>query len=109
LAGCTAEDTIHVFVYKVLPDLYVPGAFTPNGDGKNDIFRPIPIGIEKLHYFKVYNRLGQLIYSTTIQKQGWDGTFKGKPQDPGVFVWTAEAVDYLGKTVFKKGIVTLIR
>ena len=109
LAGCTAEDTIHVSVYKVLPDLYVPDAFTPNGDGNNEIFRPIPIGIKKLNYFKVYNRLGQLIYSTTIQKQGWDGTFKGRPQDPGVFVWIAEGVDYLGKTLVRKGSVTLIR
>ncbi len=109
LAGCTAEDTIHVYVYKVLPDLYVPDAFTPNGDGKNDIFRPIPIGIKKLNYFKVYNRLGQLIYSTDVQKAGWDGTFKGQPQDPGVFVWIAEGIDYLGKTVFRKGSVTLIR
>ncbi|MDE3184797.1 MAG: gliding motility-associated C-terminal domain-containing protein [Bacteroidota bacterium] len=109
LAGCTAEDTIHVNVYKVLPDLYVPDAFTPNGDGINDVFRPIPIGIKKLNYFKVYNRLGQLVYSTTLQKAGWDGTFKGQPQDPGVFVWIAEAVDYLGKTVFRKGSVTLIR
>ncbi len=109
LAGCIAQDTIHVTVYKVLPDLYVPDAFTPNGDGKNDIFKPIPIGIKKLNYFKVYNRLGQLIYSTTVQKRGWDGTFKGQPQDPGVFVWIAEGVDYLGKTLYRKGSVTLIR
>lgn len=108
-AGCTAEDTIHVTVYKILPDLYVPDAFTPNGDGVNDIFRPIPIGIKKLNYFKVYNRLGQLIYSTTIQKQGWDGTFKGQPQDAGVFVWIAEGEDYLGKKLDRKGSVTLIR
>lgn len=109
LAGCTAKDTIYVTVYKVLPDLYVPDAFTPNGDGKNDIFRPIPIGIKKLNFFKVYNRLGQLVYSTNIQKAGWDGTFKGQPQDPGVFVWIAEGVDYLGKTIIRKGSVTLIR
>jgi len=109
LAGCTAEDTIHVSVYKVLPDLYVPDAFTPNGDGINDVFRPIPIGIKKLNYFKVYNRLGQLVYSTTTQKQGWNGTFKGQPQDPGVFVWIAEGVDYLDKTLERKGSVTLIR
>jgi len=109
VAGCTAEDTINVMVYKVLPDFYIPDAFTPNGDGLNDIFRPIPIGIKTLNYFKVYNRLGELVYSTTVQKQGWDGTFKGKPQDPGVFVWITEGVDYLGKTLYRKGSVTLIR
>ncbi len=108
-AGCKAQDSINVTVYKVKPDLYVPNAFTPNGDGDNDIFRPVPIGIKTLNYFKVYNRLGQLIYSTNVQEQGWDGTFKGQPQDPGVFVWIAEAIDYLGNKIFKKGSVTLIR
>lgn len=109
LAGCTATDTINVTVYKIKPDLYVPGAFTPNGDGKNDIFRPIPIGMRSLKFFKVYNRLGQLMFSTNIQNQGWDGTFKGSLQDAGVFVWVAEGEDYLGKIIFRKGNVTLIR
>ncbi|MEO6906063.1 MAG: T9SS type B sorting domain-containing protein, partial [Ginsengibacter sp.] len=109
VVGCFSIDTINVTVYKVKPDLYVPDAFTPNDDGKNDVFGPIPIGIKKLNFFKIYNRFGQLIYSTNVQKQGWDGTLKGQPQDAGVFVWMAEAVDYLGKVIFKKGSVTLIR
>ncbi len=108
-AGCFSFDTILVTVYKVKPDLYVPDAFTPNGDALNDVFRPIPIGIKTLNFFKVYNRLGELVFSTTEQKVGWDGTFKGQPQDPGVFVWMAEGVDYLGKVIFKKGSVTLLR
>jgi hypothetical protein len=73
------------------------------------VFRPIPIGIKSLTFFKVYNRLGELVFSTNTQKEGWDGTFKGQPQDPGVFVWMAEGIDYLGKVIFKKGSVTLIR
>jgi gliding motility-associated-like protein len=109
LAGCSSTDTINITVYKVKPDLYVPDAFTPNGDGKNDIFRPIPIGMKSLKFFKVYNRLGQLIYSTNIINQGWDGTFKGAAQDPGLFVWIAEGEDYLGKIIFRKGNVTLLR
>jgi gliding motility-associated-like protein len=108
-AGCFSLDTINVTVYQVKPDLFVPDAFTPNGDGLNDVFKPVPVGIKKLNFFKVYNRLGELVFSTTAQKAGWDGTFKGQPQDPGVFVWMAEAVDYLGKVIFKKGSVTLIR
>jgi gliding motility-associated-like protein len=108
-AGCFSIDTIHVTVYKVKPDLFVPDAFTPNGDGMNDVFKPIPVGIKSLTFFKVYNRLGELVFSTNKQKEGWDGTFKGQPQDPGVFVWMAEGIDYLGKVIFKKGSVTLIR
>lgn len=108
-AGCSATDTINITVYQVKPDLFVPNAFTPNGDGKNDLFRPILIGMRSLNFFRVYNRLGQLVFSTTTQKDGWDGTFRGQPQDAGVFVWMAEGVDYLGKTIFKKGSVMLIR
>ena len=109
LAGCTAEDTIDVMVYKILPDILVPNAFSPNGDGINDIFRPIAVGIKEFLYFKVYNRRGELIFSTSAQKQGWDGNFKGAPQDADVYVWIAKGIDYLGKTIFKKGSVSLIR
>jgi len=109
LAGCTAEDTINVLVYKVLPDIFVPDAFSPNGDGLNDIFRPVAVGIKQLLYFKVYNRRGELVFSTTTQKQGWDGIYKGAPQDADVYVWMAKAIDYMGKTLFKKGTAALIR
>ncbi len=108
-AGCSATDTINVTVYKVKPGLYVPNVFTPNGDGINDVFTPIPIGMKSLKYFKVYNRGGELIFSTSTQNKGWDGTFKGKPLDADVFVWIVEGIDYENKTIFQKGSVTLIR
>lgn len=108
-AGCNATDTIDVIVYKVKPGLYVPSAFTPNDDGLNDVFRPVPIGMKSIKYFKVYDRRGQLMFSTTIQNKGWDGKFKGAPQDSQVFVWIVEGVDYQGKVIFQKGTVTLIR
>ncbi len=108
-AGCTATDTINVIVYKVDPGLYVPNAFTPNGDGKNDVFRPIPIGMKFIKYFRVYNRSGQLIFSTSIQNKGWDGTFKGAPQDANIYVWIVEGVDYQNKIIFEKGSVMLVR
>ena len=108
-AGCKSSDTINIIVYKVKPGIFVPNSFTPNGDGLNDIFRPVLLGMKSLHFFRVYNRAGQLVFSTSVQKQGWDGTFKGSDQDSNVFVWTVEGEDYLGKTVFEKGSVTLIR
>ncbi len=112
-AGCFATDTISVKVYKVLPSIFVPTAFSPNGDGKNDVFRPIAVGIKQINYFKVFNRWGVLIYSSAKnfyeQNTGWDGRYKGVPQDSDVYVWIVEGVDYLGKNITQKGTVTLIR
>ena len=107
--GCTASDFIDVTVFRIDPDIYVPNAFTPNGDGKNDIFRPILIGMKELRYFRVYNRFGQLVYSTSDMGKGWDGTFRGRGQDPATYVWYAEALTYLGDVRFKKGSVILVR
>jgi gliding motility-associated-like protein len=108
--GCIGYDTIKVRVFKVDAGLYVPDAFTPNGDGKNDIFRPISLGLKSLDIFRVYNRWGQLLYSTTdINGGGWDGTFAGKPQDPATYVWYAEGTDYRNIKIKNKGYVVLIR
>lgn len=107
--GCQARDTINVKVFFVAPDLYVPSAFTPGEDGLNDLFRPIPLGIKQLDFFRVYNRWGELVYETKMFGDGWNGKFKGKPQETGTYVWQAQAVDYTGKVIFKKGSVILIR
>ncbi len=107
--GCFDMDTINVRVFKVAPDLYVPTAFSPDADGVNDIFRPIALGIKSLEYFRVYNRWGQLVYTTTQIGAGWDGKLKGADQPLGTYVWYAEATDYLGKKIKKKGSVILIR
>jgi len=112
-AGCFATDTISIKVFKVLPGIYVPTAFTPNGDGNNDVFKPIPIGIKSITRFKVFNRWGVLMYSNESSFYehpiGWDGQFKGRPQDSGVYVWIVEGIDYLDKKITQKGSVTLIR
>ncbi len=109
-AGCFDYDSIRVKVYKVAAGLYVPSAFSPNGDGKNDIFRPIALGMKSLDIFKVYNRWGQMLYSgTDMNGGGWDGSFAGKGQDPATYVWYAEGTDYNNKKIKKKGYVVLIR
>src|SRR6185369_13722855 len=90
-AGCQGTATVTLKVYKG-PDIYVPSAFTPNGDGKNDRFYPFPVGIKKLNYFRVYNRWGQLLFSTSQLSEGWDGEFGGTRQASGTYVWVAQAV-----------------
>jgi gliding motility-associated-like protein len=107
--GCFDTDSIRVKVYKIAADLLVPSGFSPNGDGDNDIFRPILIGMRSLDLFKVYNRWGQLLYANTDANSGWDGTYNGKPQDPATYVWYAEGTDYKGTKIRKKGYVVLIR
>ncbi len=106
--GCFAYDTINIRVFKTSPDIFVPNAFTPERTG-NRIFRPILAGVSTLHYFRVYSRTGQLLYSTSRAGQGWDGTFNGIPQAIGGYVWVADASDYTGRTILRKGTVILIR
>jgi PKD repeat protein len=106
--GCFAYDTIHIKVFTTAPDIFVPNAFTP-GSSTNNIFRPIPVGISKMEYFRVYNRNGMLLYSSSQIGAGWDGSYHGKPQSVGGYVWMAQGTDYTGKLVTKKGTVVLIR
>jgi gliding motility-associated-like protein len=106
--GCTGEAFVTIKVYDG-PEIYVPNAFTPNNDGRNDIFRPFPVGIKKLNYFRVYNRWGQVIYATSTLNAGWDGKVNGVEQPPGTYVWVAEAVTKNDKVIAKKGTVVLIR
>lgn len=107
--GCTDYDTILVKYYKVAPDFYIPSAFTPNNDGLNDILTPLALGLKSVDLFMVYNRWGQLMFKTNYIEQGWNGYFKGKPQDTGTYVWYAEGIDYQGKPLRKKGTVVLVR
>lgn len=107
--GCFGDDDVIVRVYRSSPDILVPSAFTPNSDGKNDVLKPIVIGITQLKYFRIYNRWGQLLYTTTDAGRGWDGTYQGVKQPAGAYVFTAEGVDYRNKPVFKKGTAVLIR
>jgi gliding motility-associated-like protein len=106
--GCLATDKIKIQVYKG-PDIYVPNAFTPNRDLKNDILKAIPVGIKDFHYFRIYDRWGSLIFSTTNAAIGWDGRIKGTEQSTNTYVWMAEGTDYRGNTVQRKGSVIIIK
>jgi gliding motility-associated-like protein len=108
--GCMDSATVRVNIYSTLPEIYVPTAFTPNGDGRNDYFKIVSPGIERIKVFRVYNRWGQLVFDSPVTHiTGWDGSYNGKPLPSDTFVWMVQAVDYTGKAHFKKGTVTLIR
>ncbi len=108
LAGCLTVDTQHVQTIKEVK-VYVPTAFSPNNDGRNDLLRPIMLGVKELKYFRVFNRWGQMIYNQQAGGQGWDGNVKGQVQTSAVYVWMMEAIGLDNRKYFQKGTVLLVR
>lgn len=106
--GCESYDTINIKIYKG-PDIYVPTAFTPNNDGRNDILKPVAVGITLFDYFVVYNRYGQEVYKSNDPNRGWDGRVKGMEQQTGNFIWMVSGTDFRGNKIFRKGFVLLIK
>jgi gliding motility-associated-like protein len=88
--------------------LYIPNAFTPNGDGLNDIFQPKGRGIQKYH-LKIYDRWGSVVFESHDFMLGWDGGEKGKQLTDEVYTWRIEAVDVGGNVKEFTGYVTLAR
>ncbi|MBX7093075.1 MAG: PKD domain-containing protein [Flavobacteriales bacterium] len=107
--GCT-----DVITYQVTVEgdyiLFTPNTFTPNGDGKNDVFIPVGIGISMDEYeMLVFNRWGELIFETHNPNTGWDGTHKGEPAKQDVYVWKVKAFDHRGVQHDYIGHITLLR
>lgn len=108
IAGCIGYDTIWIKAFNGVK-YYVPNAFSPNGDGLNDVFRPIPAGIASTELFRIFNRYGELVYETSQWMKGWDGLWKGRAQPGGNYVWILKGKDRNGKTIEMEGNVMLIR
>jgi gliding motility-associated-like protein len=107
-AGCSATASIAIKVYSA-SDIFVPNAFTPNGDGHNDVLRAIPVGIKEFSYFAIFDHWGQRVFFTVNAATGWDGMFKGQRQEAGAYVWMAGGVNYNGANLSRRGTVILIR
>jgi gliding motility-associated-like protein len=105
--GCkTIADTMNI---KVYPEIFIPNAFTPNGNGVNDTWDiPASAAYPGFELF-VYDRYGQLIFHTTKTPVSWDGTYKGKQQPVGVYVYALSMTLQDGTVVNKKGTINLIR
>ena len=102
--NCKNSDTTHV----LLIDMYIPNAFTPNNDNNNDKVFVRGDFFAKID-FKIFNRLGELVFHTTDQNIGWDGTFKGHDQDMGVYYYYFSGTLIDGREVEQTGNITLIR
>ena len=106
--GCVASGSREIDP-SVCCNVPFPNAFSPNGDGHNDVFRPIPMrAYHRYHVFRIENRWGQTIFESSNNKAEWDGTFNGVLQDIGVYFYYLK-YDCDGKTIEQKGDVTLIR
>lgn len=106
--GCRSMDTMTVFV-ESLDDIYVPTAFSPNNDGVNDLYYPVPKGIVDLVEFKIYNRWGQQVFHTNDFANAWDGIHNGEKQEIGTYIYVIIGYDYLGQLVTRKGNLVLLR
>lgn len=109
--ACSEKATILVEAYTagcIEKDVFVPNTFTPNGDGQNDLLYVRGLKVDII-YFAVYNRWGEMVFETTDKTKGWDGIYKGRPADVGVFGWYLKVKCLNGEETFKKGNVTLIR
>jgi gliding motility-associated-like protein len=113
-SGCVAKDDITIYVECAYANLFMPTAFSPNRDGKNDIYYPITRGIRVINRFSVFNRVGQMLFDSknfipNNKKIGWDGRYKGLDQSGEAYVFILEAVCDLGETIVKKGSFLLLR
>jgi gliding motility-associated-like protein len=109
--GCEYDDSITIYVIDIIceePFIYVPNAFTPNDDETNDIFY-LRTNQGTQIYLAVFDRWGEKLFETFDKTKGWDGTYRGRKCDPGVFVYYCEVICYNNKLFVKKGNVTLIR
>jgi gliding motility-associated-like protein len=107
--NCTGADSMLIQPKDCLMGLYVPTAFTPNHDGKNDIFKPTLLGNIVKYEFSIYNRWGQRLFYTVEPNKGWDGLNGGKTQDTNVFVWVCKYQLEGEEMKMARGTVTLIR
>jgi gliding motility-associated-like protein len=110
--GCISTDTVNIKISCAESKIHIPNAFTPNQDGLNEKFGIRGMGIREIKYFRIYNRFGQLIFEKRNFDLGdplgdWDGTYKGKPVDPGSYIYMTE-MSCNENSFTRKGTVTIL-
>ena len=109
--GCVFKDSVTIYVKEVNcgePFIFVPNAFSPDGDGKNDVLY-VRTQVAEDIYFAVYNRWGEKVFETKDKNKGWDGTINGKKAEQGVYVYKLQVFCFTDEIFEKSGNVTLIR
>lgn len=106
--GCRSSDSVKIDA-KPCCELYFPNVFSPNNDGKNDVFRPVTVGNHNIASFRILNRWGQVVYESRNERNGWDGTYNGKPQDVGTYYYYLKYQCSTNEYFEQKGEVLLLR
>jgi gliding motility-associated-like protein len=106
--GCTLIDTVTVIVDIFCGDVFVPNAFSPNGDNQNDVLYVRGACIETMDFY-VFNRLGEQVFHSTDPAVGWNGTWRGVPCENAVFTYVVKGLLFDGTEVNLKGNVSLIK
>ncbi len=107
--GCIGKDTLIVNAKQCMEGFYIPDAFTPNGDGKNDTFKPLLLGNVASYRFTIYNRWGAKVFESNEVGKGWDGKVQALATDTNVFVWICQ-YQLLGQSLkTEKGTVVVVR
>ena len=107
--NCKGIDSINIFYKDCLKGFYIPSAFTPDHDGKNDVFKPFISGSIKNYKFQIYNRYGQLVFVSTDKNIGWNGNITGTTLNNNTFVWFCSYTSDSGMHLEERGTVLLVR
>jgi hypothetical protein len=108
-AGCTITDRQEIWGFPGT-DIFLPRAFIPASSNRdNAIFKPIYVGVTAIKYFKIYDRFGHEVFTTSDMNKYWDGTSNGVNQPMETYTWIIQGFDYNNKPVIRQGNVTLIR
>lgn len=106
--GCSSSDSFFIYAGPCC-EVFMPTAFTPNADGRNDYFHPVDMKQHELVHFMVMNRWGELIFESKTLDQGWDGTYKNQKAPTGTYYYYMKYVCNEGDVIHKKGSIILIR
>jgi gliding motility-associated-like protein len=107
--GCVGTDSISVFKKECMNGVYIPTAFTPGNDGKNDVFKALVFGKVLSFKLQVFDRMGHLVFQTTDPRKGWDGLSRGLSYSTSVFVWQCFYQLDQQEPTHQKGTVTIVR
>jgi gliding motility-associated-like protein len=116
--GCAIESELVIEVDKNR-NVYIPNIFTPDGDGINDLFQPyVGLGVSRINYFRIYDRWGEMLHERLLVEDdlsqinpaiAWDGTFKGRAMNPGVYVYLAEIEFLDGRVLLYRGDISIVK